>query len=170
MYKIRAIWIMATFLFFAILDATALNYIEIFNVKPDVFLICVLFFALYGGLRTGILSGFAGGLIKDLFTGGMFGVNILFLTLAGAFFGYNFSKFYRERPFVQSALTFFASLVYLFFYYGVTNVIKGAKNIPLTDTGVWSLLVTVGIPVSLYTAALAPFLFFILRRVPHSKY
>jgi len=150
MYRISAVWIILAFLVFAILDLTALNYIKIFDVKPDIFLIGVIFFALYGGLGAGVLGGFASGLIRDIFTGGPFGVNIVFFTLAGIFLGYNFSKFYRNSPVAQMILSFLVSFSYVFFY-----------DIFLTKTGIWK---SAGILFSLYTAIAAPLLFFMLSK------
>lgn len=150
MYRISAAWIILAFLIFAILDLTALNYIKVFDVKPDIFIIGVIFFALYGGLRAGVLGGFASGLIRDIFTGGPFGANIAFFTLAGIFLGYNFSKFYRESPVAQMILSFLVSLSYAIFY-----------DIFLAKTGIWK---SAGILFSLYTAITAPLLFFMLSK------
>lgn len=161
MYRIKLIFVILVFLLFAILDATLTNHIRIYDVKPDLFLIGVLFFALYGGLKAGASSGFVAGLVRDVFTGGPFGINVLFFTLAGCFFGYNFSKFYRESPTAQFILSFSMAMVYLLFYYVFLKFMRDAKDTFFIDIGVWK---SVGIPFSLYTALVAPLLFLLLRK------
>jgi len=146
----------------AILDITAINHVKVFGVKPDLFIAGVLFFALYGGLRCGATAGFIAGLTRDVFGGGPFGINVLFFMLAGTFFGYNFSKFYRNSPPAQAILTFLTGMSYLFFYYIFLKFTKGADDGFFIDIGIWR---TTGILFSLYTALAAPLLFFVLRKV-----
>ncbi|PIU41587.1 MAG: rod shape-determining protein MreD [Candidatus Omnitrophica bacterium CG07_land_8_20_14_0_80_42_15] len=165
MYQINVICIILVVLLVAIFDLTGAYYIKVCDVKPDFFLIAVLFFSLYGGLRGGLWSGFISGLVKDIFIGEVFGMNILFLTLAGLFFGYNFSKFYRERPSAQFILTFLLSVVYILFYYNFLKLTHYASGSIPADARIWPLLLPVGVSFSLYTAVAAPFFFFIFRNM-----
>lgn len=170
MYKIGIISAILLILFFAILDLTVLPYMRIGEAKPDPFLVLVLFFALYGGLRVGVKLGFVAGLLKDIFTSGIFGVNALFLGCLGALFGYNFSKFYREKVLTQLILTFLIGISYSTFYYIFFKFINTVKDRPLIDIGIWQFLGTIGVPFSLYTAIIAPPTFYILRKIFRIRY
>jgi len=161
MYRIGILWIILTIVLFAILDLTALNHLKFLGAKPDIILIAVLFFALYGGLKTGAASGFVGGLARDIFTAGPFGINILYFTLAGSFFGYNFSKFYRESPTAQLILGFFTSILYFFFYYFLSRSMGGEKDAFFIDI---NMLRSTSITFSLYTALAALLLFPAMRK------
>jgi len=170
MYRIKVAWVVLIMIIFAIIDATALNYVKIYGVKPDLFLIGILFFSLYGGLKVGLISGASAGLIKEIFIAGSFGINFLLLTAAGLFFGYNFSKFYREKTFAQAILSFLVSIGYVFFYYFCLKFVMGAKGLPFPDIGVKNLTFRLGIPFSLYTALITPFFFFLLHKMFRVKY
>lgn len=166
MYKIGILRIILTIVLFTILDLTALNHLKFLDAKPDIILIAVLFFALYGGLKTGAVSGLVAGLTRDIFTAGPFGISILYFTLAGNFFGYNFSKFYRESPTAQLILNFFTSILYFLFYYFLFRPMREEKDAFFISI---NLLKSTGVAFSLYTALVALLLFPAMRKAFCSK-
>jgi len=67
----------AVIVIFALLQATILNYVNIFNVKPDLLLISVIIASLYfEPLWAMSLSIFAG-VLKDIFSVNVFGMNTI---------------------------------------------------------------------------------------------
>jgi rod shape-determining protein MreD len=164
MYKIGILLATLIIVCFALLEVTVLPVVAIGRAKPELVLAAVVFFALYGGLAMGWKTGLIAGCIKDIFTSSVFGTNILFLWFLGSFFGYNFSKFYRERASTQCLMTFVAVIAYAVFYYVFLTFVKSARGTPV-EIGIVQLLGTVGIPIAFYTAAIAPPLFFVLRKL-----
>ncbi|MDI6786017.1 MAG: hypothetical protein QMD92_04835 [bacterium] len=62
-----------------------LDGILIFNVKLDLFLVCVFLISLYKGIFYGEISGFVFGLIENSMSGCILGTNALSKTLVGYF-------------------------------------------------------------------------------------
>jgi len=166
MHKIGLGWIIGVFVVFAILDLTALNHIMIYGTKPDLFLAGVLFFSLYCGFKTGASAGLIAGIVRDIFSGGPFGINILFLVLVGTFFGYYANNFYRNSPSAQGILSFLTGMTYFFFYYILLRSTGMATDIFFIDINLWK---SIGLVFSLYTAVAAPAVFFVLNKTLLSR-
>lgn len=170
MYRIGTVSAAVLIVLFAILNVTVFPFISIYDIKPDILIIAVLFFSLYGGFTVGATLGLFAGLIKEIFTGGVFGTEVLFLSSLGIFFGYNFSKFYREKAITQLILTFSSCLCYSLFCYFFLKFIRNIKGISFIDMSIWRFLWSMALPFSLYTAVFAPPIFFMLHKVFRTKY
>lgn len=83
------------FLVIYFLQANFFNWFTIASVKPNLFIIYILFISLYAGIKTGIPFGILGGLFLDIIIGKNIGTTAIMLGLIGIIGGYfekNFSK------------------------------------------------------------------------------
>jgi len=118
-------------------EMTFFRKIAIFNSTPDIIGIFVIFLGLFYGERTGSGYGMAAGIICDVFSSQLFGLNILRYGILGFVSGYLSDKIYRESFHSQVVYAFFAILL-------VSNM---------------------GISTAIYSALAAPVCFFVFSRV-----
>ena len=118
----RWVWIVLV-LVCILLQTTVLDNFKLFDVKPDLILILVVFAALTRGKMTGSGVGFSGGILEDFFSTSLIGVNAFVKTLLGFVLGFFMKRFYIRRIKFQILVIFFVTIiheisiyfVYLFF-------------------------------------------------------
>ncbi|MFC1704143.1 rod shape-determining protein MreD [Candidatus Omnitrophota bacterium] len=91
-----------------------LNYpdtLTIFNLKPDFFIIILIFSSIYLAKNQSKVIILAGGLLKDVFTYGPFGMHIISFVVCGYVALRLKSYFYRERFLEQALFVFLISMV-----------------------------------------------------------
>lgn len=136
------------------LQVTALDLIKIFNTKPDLSSLFVIFIAVFFGWETGLEAGFVSGLLKDLYSVDLFGVNAAALALIGAAAGLLSPKFFRESKMTQFFIVFIFTLLYFFIHYFILSSVRSISHISIR-----AYIFRSFIPISLYTALLAYFIF-----------
>jgi rod shape-determining protein MreD len=134
------------------LQFTALNFIQIEGVKPDLGLVMVIFVAFLRGYRAGCWWGFVGGLLEDLYTGNFFGLNILTKMFIGCLVGLVEKQFYKDSLLVVVITTWFASMASGLVQYALLTYAGF-----LVSPG--PALVKIILPVSFYNAITVPFLY-----------
>lgn len=80
-----------------VLQATVLPLIAVDGVRPDLMLIITMSAGLLLGREHGVGLGFFGGLLQDLASGNIFGLNILARTAVGYFAGQMERKVFKEN-------------------------------------------------------------------------
>ncbi len=99
-----------------VLQSTAVNFVAVKNIKPDLVLILIILNGFLRGTRQGAFLGFVGGVLMDIAGGEYFGVYALTGMTAGFLAGLGEGRLYRESRFIASGLTFtctfFAQLVF----------------------------------------------------------
>lgn len=94
----KAITILALIISFLIvyfLQANFFSWFTIAGIKPNLFLILILFISLFAGMKIGIPFGICVGLFLDMIIGKKIGPSAIMFTIIGAVGGYfdkNFSK------------------------------------------------------------------------------
>ncbi|MCL2337932.1 MAG: rod shape-determining protein MreD [Firmicutes bacterium] len=156
----RALYFPVLVLGFVLLQFTALNFIAINGVKPDLVLILVILNGFFLGTREGAFWGFIGGILQDLIGGGYFGLYALTGMAAGYLGGLAEGRLYRESRLIGAGLvgacTFGAQLL----FYLLLLLLNVRVSLLHALTGV------IG-PVSVYNALVALIcygLFYRLRR------
>lgn len=91
----HAAWLLAAM----ILQTMIFNYINVFGVHPNLFLVAVIAIAIFGGRVQGMVCGMIFGLVFDLLTERMLGANMLALAAAGYIAGMIASGYYAAPPF-----------------------------------------------------------------------
>ncbi len=92
---ITIIGLILTFLIIYFLQANFFSWFTIAGVKPNLFIILVLFISLFVGMKYGIVFGLIFGLFLDIVIGKTIEINTIMLTVVailGGYFEKNFSK------------------------------------------------------------------------------
>lgn len=147
----------AFFVLFAIIQISALNYIELLNVKPNILLVSVILLALYKGSRAGLEAGIIAGLLYDVSSTGTFGVSTLSFMLCGYAVGLLGRNVYEENLVLRSLIVFIFSLANGLIYYFVSSIFQAMP--PFVPS-----IKHIILPYSLYTALISPLIFLILKK------
>ncbi len=154
--KRQKLIILLLIMFFTVLECTALRSIRIIGIKPDLLLLLVLFFGLYGSRFYALGVGVLCGMFVEATSGIHAGVAVGLYSVAGLVLTLLTRVVYKQRIIDQIIIAFIATfLIYLglFFSFGVY-----ALGPPLLETLIYVIL-----PASCYTACVAPFLFYFLK-------
>lgn len=143
-----------------IVQLTVLDYFKIFGAKPDIIIALVIFYAIFFGPGRGLEAGFVAGLLKDIFSVDIFGVNTLSLALTGYIVGIFSPKLFRESISIQAMLVFVFTFISMLLHYFIGPYISKMAYIS-TSEYIFGLI----IPASLYTSAVSVIIFaFLIKR------
>jgi rod shape-determining protein MreD len=131
-----------------VLQATALNFVSVYGVKPDLALVLVIFNGFLRGTREGAFLGFVGGVLQDLVSGGYFGMNALAKMAAGYLAGLGEGRLYRDKRVIAAGLTWFCTLASQLVYYLLLAMVN--VQVPVA-----AALAGIILPVSFYNALVA---------------
>lgn len=131
-----------------VFQSTALNFVAIGGVKPDLVLLLVVFNGFLRGTREGAFLGFAGGMLQDIVTGGYFGLHALVKMAGGYLAGLGSGRLYRDNRIIAAGLTWFCTVATQLVYYLLLALVD-------VQVPVMAALVGVILPVSLYNALVA---------------
>ena len=134
-----------------------LDYAKIAQAKPDLMALLVIFFSIFFGPGIGFEAGFVSGLLKDIYSLDIFGVNTLTLSLTGLFAGIVSPKFFRESKLTQAMLVFIFSALYL-----IIHCFAALLILKITYVSLPEYLFSLILPSSLYTTVVSFFIFPIL--------
>ncbi|MGM0461635.1 MAG: rod shape-determining protein MreD [Fibrobacterota bacterium] len=132
-----------------VLQSTIISQISIHGIHPNAVLIVLFILSIEYGKCAGIWSGFFVGLIIDLYSGGILGVQALANTVVGGFVGLFSRRRLNPGPVFQILILFIASIIHNFIYYLVET--EGITSFEIIYTS---------IPSALYTAILSAILLF----------
>jgi len=142
-----------------LIQLTLINSITILGLKPDLIMIVVVVFSLLKGEKEGTISGFASGLLQDIFSAGLLGINALVKTVIGFTCGILREKIFHEHIlFFIPVITFIASFIQsilIFFLLRTFGIEYGLA---------WSLK-QVALPEALYSSLLSPFIFLVINKL-----
>ncbi|MBI4549466.1 MAG: rod shape-determining protein MreD [Candidatus Omnitrophica bacterium] len=136
----------------------ALPFIEIRGIKPDFWVLIVLFYAFRADWRTVPFFAFLIGLIKDILSPRYFGVEIFTLGMAALILSYTLGKLERQDPWVVVLSATAFSLIYETGICLGYLFVNGAYE--LTGILLWRALM-----ISVYTLFCFPWVFFVLDHV-----
>jgi len=142
----------------AVLQSTLLNHLTIVGVKPDLILLVVVFLGLFKGSTVGAMVGFCGGLIYDLTSSSLLGLNALSLTLVGFLVGLIQGKVYGENIVFQVALVFAATLMSNILFFLLSAIFYLAS--PLGH-GLGRII----LPAAIYNICLVIPIFWVMRKL-----
>lgn len=142
------------------LQITLLEHIKIFNATPDLGSMLVIFIAVFFGWGAGLEAGFVFGLLKDIYSLDIFGINTVALAATGFVAGLLSPKLFRESRTTQSFIVFILTLFCFFIHYLISSAISNITYISFSE-----YLFSSFIPASLYTAILSLLVFpFLINR------
>ena len=117
--------IFLVFLLIYFLQANFFVWFTIAGIKPNVFVILVLFLGLFAGKRVGVSLGVILGIILDLWIGkkvGMTGIMLGIVGIIGGYFDKNFSK---ESRLTIMLMVIGATIIFEVGSYAMNNIILG---------------------------------------------
>jgi rod shape-determining protein MreD len=105
-------WVKAGIVIIAIILESVLgNVLKIETVKPDLILITVICLSFLSSSEEGVIVGFAGGLLKDIFSINLLGTNALVKTIIGYLSGIIRERIFHEHLLgIITIATFFFTL------------------------------------------------------------
>lgn len=108
-----------------LLQCGAFHLIEVASVRPNLLVILTVSFGLMRGRKSGLLTGFACGLLCDLFYETILGFHALLYMWIGYFAGYFYRIFYDDDIKTPLLLISVADLAYGVGYYVFTFLFRG---------------------------------------------
>lgn len=139
--KVRYIVIGVVSLITAIIQANFAGYIEVFGVKPNLFIILITSLALLGGAFHGAVAGLIAGFAQDVVIGTSIGGYTLLGMYLGLIVGLVNKRFVRDSilvaiPFVLLTSVVYESVIYFFsfFLYKDTNILYAYSNIIIPES------------------------------------
>ncbi len=150
MRKIKRSWIFFLLLIALFLQITILNHLKIFGAKPDIILICVVFFGLFLGSSAGLGAGVAAGLLIDIFVLDFFGINALIYGVTGFLAGLLSTKVFKESKKTEFAIVFFFTVFSMSLHFVLVSAFSRSLNLGYLEYFYSSV-----IPAGLYTSIVA---------------
>jgi len=142
-----------------LIQLTLINSITILGLKPDLLMVVVVVFSLLKGEKEGTISGFASGLLQDIFSTGLLGINALAKTVIGFICGILKEKIFHEHIlFIIPVITFIASFMQNILIFLLLSAFGIEYNLA------WSLK-QVALPEALYSSLLSPFIFLAINKL-----
>jgi rod shape-determining protein MreD len=145
-----------------IINSFLLNFIKIWEITPDLFIILVVWITLCEGRFVGLLAGFIIGLYVDIITIDTLGTNAFAKTIAAFVASYFYSennnlKITKNYKFIIIVLltTFLHNLVYFFFY------------IKTSEQNFFAFYLKYGFATTIYTTFFAALVF--LLQIPSNR-
>lgn len=111
-----------------LLQCSVFQFIQIASIKPNLLLIVTVSFGLMRGRKSGLTTGFFCGLLCDLFFENILGFQALIYMWIGYLAGYFYRIFYDDDIKTPLLLVSAADLLYGFFQYFFTFLIRGRIN------------------------------------------
>jgi len=147
------------FLIFIVLIITVIlqssNIIEglkIGNIKPNLILLYVIYVSLNSSLIMAETMGFFAGILEDILSQSLIGINALSKTLL-AFFLNNFkTRIYTEKTFSVIIVVFFTTIIIKLFYFLLISIFVNRVNFYYT-------ILKIIFPESLYNSAVSIIVF-----------
>lgn len=144
------------FFFAAIIEVTLLGSVQVISVKPNLFLVALIFISLFWGRSPGMWFGFASGMFLDLFSPEHMGLNTLLLTSAGFLIGSLATTLYREKYVSQILTLLFVSMAEHLLYFAFSS---GSPNSFIR------FFIRYGVPGAIYTTVVGAAIYFGLHLV-----
>jgi rod shape-determining protein MreD len=139
-------------------QTTVFDPLTLGGIKPDLALIVVIYFALLHSTSAAVGTGLVMGLLQDILSGGLMGVNLLTKSLAGYLFGLIGRQVVVANLVNQAVLVFLASLL----DGGLTFFILKITQLTTPGRGVWVGLI---LPQAAYNGLICLILIPLLARL-----
>lgn len=149
--------IFIAFIIIYILQADFFTWFTIAGVKPNLFVIFIVFLGLFGGKYMGLTSGVIVGLLLDLFMGKSVGISAIMLGTIGIMAGYLDKNFSKDSRLTIILMMMFTTLVYELGYYIINTLIFSYEVV------IWNFIKILLIEL-LYNAILTIILYPLIQR------
>lgn len=142
---------------FMIIQATWIDTISVFGVKPNLFAVYIVVTSCFCQKNESVVTGFVFGFILDILIGKVLGVNAVLLMLLGFFTAYFCEKVIRKNNvFIVMLITLIITFIYELFYY----IIAFLGDLQFKEAFVGTLL-----PECVYNGIAAMPIYFLIKKV-----
>lgn len=142
---------------FMIIQATWLDAVSVFGVKPNLFVTYIIVLSCFCGKNEAAITGFIFGFLLDILIGRVLGVNAVLMMLLGFFIAYFCEKVIRKNTvFIVMLIALLVSAAYELLYYIVAF---------LGDLHFKEALLKTILPECVYNSVLAAFIYFIIKKL-----
>jgi len=142
-----------------LIQLTLINSVTILGLKPDLIMIVVVVFSMLKGAKEGTVSGFTSGLLQDIFSTGLLGINALAKTVIGFSCGIIKEKIFHEHIlFIIPVITFISSFIQSIL------ILLLLRAFGIEYGLAWSLK-QIALPEALYSSLLSPFIFLVINKL-----
>lgn len=145
----------------SLFQSALLQHFSPWGIRPDLFIIFVIFFSLKIDTKQASLLNFFVGITKDIFSVGPLGLNALLFITCGFFISLIKDRIFKEHPFTQAIIAFFTSLLYGICY--VFILLLSSHSVSITEAG-WRAAAS-----AFYIALIAPFAYRLLLKFHFSN-
>lgn len=111
------------FLIIYILQANFFSWFTIAGIKPNLFIIFIVFLGLFGGRYMGVVSGVIFGILLDLFIGKNVGISAIMLGIVGILAGFLDKNFSKDSKLTIILMIMVATFVYEIGVYVINTII-----------------------------------------------
>ncbi len=140
------------FLLIIIQTSNFVNTLKIGNIKPDFILTFIIYRSLTSTFINSESLGFFGGLILDIISHALIGINAFCMTAFSAFLNLFKTKVFVDKSFSVFIIVFFTSIIYRLLHFLLTVIFIHKINF-------YKTIIKLSIPEAFYTAIAAIFLF-----------
>lgn len=144
-------------LIFALFQTTVLDYVKIFGVKPDLFLISVVLAGIYFEWRWALFISLFSGILKDTFGINTFGINTLLFPLLCFLIIQLNKKLSIDNFFLCSIVTFIVTLLY--------GALARVISMYLNNFLPYPVFLRISFLEALYTSLVFPLIFRVIKKV-----
>lgn len=148
----------------SVLQATWLNYISVFDVKPNLFLVYIIVLSFFCTKMEGAVVGAIFGLVLDIIIGKIIGVNTVFSLLVGFTVALFCERIIRKNSVLITALSVMViTIVYESVYYLFAFLFAHGM-------GYWNALGGIILPECIFNAIVSIPVYYILRKLTQHLY
>lgn len=125
---ITNIIIIITFLIIYLLQTNFFNWFNIAGIKPNLYIIFILFLGLFAGRKIGSIYGIIFGIVLDLLTKQNIGITSIMLGVIGYLGGYFDKNFSKENKLTIIVMVAGVTLIYELGVYFLSSIILGFER------------------------------------------
>lgn len=115
--------IIISFLIIYIIQTNFFNWFNIAGIKPNIYVILILFLGLFAGKKIGITYGIAFGIILDLLTSKNIGITSIMLGTIGFLGGYFDKNFSKENRITIMSMVIGSTIIFELGTYLINSII-----------------------------------------------
>ena len=141
-----------------VIETALLSSINFFGAAPNLVLVTIICYSMVSGKEKGVVLGIFTGVVIDILSSSVFGVNILLYTFSAAIAGSLSNKIFGKN-----ALTSVIIALIVSFVYGV--IFSTAMYILKIDTNIVYLMFAHFLPMCVYNAVISFFVYLLIENL-----
>jgi len=162
MYKVTRPEMYAALFVAIFLQFTAARFLAVGGIKPDLVIMCVIFFGLYFGSPKGFEAGLVAGFFQDVFVLDYFGMNMFLYGATGLYAGVIGAQFSKESAAARFFLVCFICAAAMTCHFALAALLSPYHALAFTEYAAGTVLPG-ALLTALFSAAVFPRLMRLFR-------